>query len=184
MSKIKAALWALLARIVSQPRIATWLIKRAQRTPYYPINARNSDALYMDRWWLFNPYGKDAQGRTTPPRWPGLPSVRVHHICLPDDDQHEHNHPWDARTIILRGYYLEERQSQRPALRPMLAGDTAAINADDFHRVISVSRGGVFTLFFTWQYIADWGFQVDGKTVPWRTYLGIDTQPTEKEQQP
>lgn len=184
MSSIKTRLWQMIAAIVSRPRIASWLISRAQRTPYYPITARNRTALYMDRWWLFNPYGKDAQGNTTPPRWPRLPSVRVHHICLPDDDQHEHNHPWNARTIILRGKYVEQRRTQKRPLRVMAPGDTAPIKAADYHRITALSPGGVFTLFFTWQYIDDWGFWVDGNKVPWRTYLGIDKQPTKQELKP
>ena len=128
----------------------------------------------MDRWWIFNPYGKTAEGRTAPARWQWLPSIRVHHICLPDDDQHEHDHPWDARTILLRGWYLEERRSHHLPAREMEAGMTATICAGDYHRITRVSEGGVYTLFFTWRYIEDWGFNVDGQKVPWRQYLDID----------
>ena len=106
-------LWKLLAWLLSMPVVASWLIERSQRTPYYPIMTRNGIYLYMDRWWLFNPYDKTPDGRTAPARHSWLPSVRVHHICLPDDDQHEHDHPWAARTIILRGWYVEERRSHR-----------------------------------------------------------------------
>ena len=59
-------LWKLLAKILSQRHIASGLIRRAQRTPYAPIYARNGDQLYMDRWWLFNRYGTIPEGRTAP----------------------------------------------------------------------------------------------------------------------
>lgn len=166
-------LWKLLATILSQPCIADWLIQRSQRTPYFPIYGRNSDALYMDRWWLANPYGKTPEGRTAPAKFNWLPSIRVHHICLPDDDLHEHDHPWDARTIILRGWYIEERSTHALETRVMQTGMTGAIHAGDFHRIARVSDGGAYTLFLTWCYIEDWGFNVDGNKVNWRTYLGI-----------
>ena len=170
---MKSLLWKLLAAVLRQPFVATWVIHRAQRTPYYPIMSRAGDALYMDRWWLLNPYSKDAAGASIPAAKSWLPSVRVHHICLPDDDQHEHDHPWDARTIILRGWYIEERFSHNLPTRVMTAGMTSPIRAGDFHRIARVSDGGVYTLFFTWRHAEDWGFNVDGRKVPWRTYLGI-----------
>ena len=167
-------LWKVLAAVISRPLIANWIISRAQRTPYSPIMSRDGPALYMDRWWVLNPYGKDAAGQTLPAKHQWLPSIRVHHICLPDDDQHEHDHPWDARTIILRGWYLEERRSLGLPAREMEAGMTAAICAGDYHRITRVSEGGVYTLFFTWRNVEDWGFNVDGQKVNWRQYLGID----------
>ncbi|WP_315128032.1 hypothetical protein [Comamonas antarctica] len=168
---LKKTLWKLAAVVLSRPTVTRWLIRRARRTPYFPILGRGNDLLYMDRWWVFNAYGKNAEGRTAPPRWPWLPSIRVHHICQPDDDDHEHDHPWDARTIILKGWYVEERRTHCEATRVMRAGQTAVIVAGQFHRIARVSDGGVYTLFFTWQYISDWGFWVEGQKVLWREYL-------------
>ena len=171
---MKNLLWSALALILSRRAVADWLIRRAQRTPYAPIIARSGDRLYMDRWWLFNPYGKTPEGRTAPAKRPKLPSIRVHHICLPDDDLHEHDHPWDARTVILRGWYVEERLTHGQETRVMTRGHTSAICAGDFHRIARVSDGGVYTLFWTWAYVEEWGFNVDGIKVPWRKYLGLD----------
>lgn len=167
----KNALWTLLAFVLSRPAVARWVIRRAQRTPYFPILGRGNDTLYMDRWWLFNAYGKTPEGRTAPARWPWLPSVRVHHICQPDDDDHEHDHPWDARTIILKGWYVEERRTHAQATRVMRAGQTSPIVAGQFHRIARVSDGGALTLFFTWRYVEDWGFWVGSRKVAWRDYL-------------
>ena len=166
--------WKLLALILCRRPVANWLIQRAQRTPYTPIYSRDGQRLYMDRWWLMNPYGKTPEGRTAPARRPWLPSIRVHHICLPDDDLHEHDHPWDARTILLRGWYVEERRCHGLATRVMQSGMTGAIRAGDYHRIARVSDGGTYTLFITWRYIEDWGFNVDGRKVLWREYLGVE----------
>ena len=172
MKALKNLMWYALAKLISQKHIAATIVRRAQKTPYSPILGRTNDRLYMDRWWIFNPYGRDAiTGKTLPARWRWLPSIRVHHICLPDDDAHEHDHPWNARSIILQGWSVEERKTHQLETRVMRAGDTAPLFAGQFHRIARVSDGGVFTLFFTWQYVEDWGFWVEGSKQPWREYL-------------
>jgi hypothetical protein len=173
-------LWRLIARFVSQPRVADWLIERSKRTPYAPIKARDGSEVYMHRGWLFNPYGKDANDRATPPRWGWLPSIRVHHILRADDDAHLHDHPWNARTIVLHGWYVEERpaspldDSFERDEYPRQRGYTGRVLFAQYHRISEVPAGGVFTLWFTWRYRGTWGFLVDGKKVDYRTYLGLD----------
>lgn len=189
------ALWRLLALIVSRPRVAEWLIRRAQRTPYTHITSRDGSDTYMRRWWLFNGYAKDSNDAERAP-WPWLPSVRVHHILRRDDDEHMHDHPWNARTILLRGYYLEElpllRGEDVPNDDPNFhhayarrcgdarvvmirrAGTTRRVLFEQWHRIVEVPAEGVYTLWFTWDYRGTWGFLVDGVKVPWRRYLGIE----------
>ena len=167
-------LWRIAAFILSCRPVADYLIRRAQRTPYAPIKSRDGTSLYMDRWWLLNPYGKDAAGNQTPAVQPWLPSVRVHHIVRPDDDAHEHNHPWVARSVILRGSYVEERRNEYDGGRLRERGFTQPIMPSVFHRITEVSAGGAYTLFLTWGESQGWGFDVDGRTVPWRQYLELD----------
>ena len=167
-------LWRIAAFILSRRPVADYLIRRAQRTPYAPIKSRDGTSLYMDRWWLLNPYGKDAAGNQTPAVQPWLPSVRVHHIVRPDDDAHEHNHPWVARSVILRGSYVEERRNEYDGGRLRERGFTQQIMPSVFHRITEVSAGGAYTLFLTWGESQGWGFDVDGRTVPWRQYLELD----------
>ena len=52
------------------------------------------------------------------------------------------------------------------------ASDTATLRFGEFHRVLSVSSGGVYTLFITGRYRGTWGFKVKGRKVPHRQYLG------------
>lgn len=161
-------LWKLLAKICALPWIATFIIRRSLGTPYQHIYSKNGRTLYMGRWWLFNPYAEDS-----PPRISWLPSIRIHQIRVEDQDRHMHSHPWDARTIILRGWYQERRQCSRRVITRN-AGDTAGLMYGEFHRITRVCPEGCWTIFITWRKQGSWFFDVDGKHVPWRKYLGID----------
>ena len=107
--------WRLLAAIVTLPVVRDWLIRRAQRTPYTHIHGPDG-SIYMGRWWLFNPYPAKSDGRKR--KWADwLPSARIHHIMRPDSDRHLHDHPWNARTIVLGGWYAEERPLELGTIR-------------------------------------------------------------------
>lgn len=169
----------LIARFLARPKVADRLISCAMRTPYYHLKDKDG-SMYMERYWLFNPYPphSDGVGR----RWGNwMPSIRIHRIMREDRDRHMHDHPWDARTIILRGWYTELRPCEPSADCDYIddfynrkAGDTATLKFGEFHRITQVSQGGVWTLFITWRKQDTWGFNVDGKKVPWREYLGIE----------
>lgn len=187
--------WRLVARIVTTHAVRRWLIQRSKRTPYTHITGPDG-STYMGRWWLFNPYPAKSDGRKR--RWGDwLPSVRIHHIQRPDSDRHLHDHPWDARTIILAGGYSEERPCSEPVYNAhgmaIFPGDshsmgpgrdgrwratywraegyTGQLLFGEYHRIAEVSDGGVWTLFITWRYRGTWGFDVNGRKVPWREYL-------------
>lgn len=169
-------IWKLIAWIVTRPRVTQWIIFRALQTPYVHIDG------YMKRYWVFNAYRKGLDGQMHTP-YPWLPNIRVHHILRKDMDDVPHDHPWNARTIILRGGYDEKRVvfgrrwSEGPwvpvadAFYFRRVGDTCTLKFEEYHTVTDVSEGGVWTLFFTWKYQGGWGFWVDGKKVPYREYL-------------
>ncbi|MDH0745244.1 hypothetical protein N5D61_02660 [Pseudomonas sp. GD03842] len=172
---MKNLIWRLLAKLLARPAVAEWLIGRAQRTPYQHIMSADGKDTYMGRWWLFNPYDRDThQGKLWWFPW----SIRIHHICRPDADRDLHDHPWNARTVILRGWYKEDRRhfwtvgghSDIPYWRN--PGDTAELRHGEFHRIDQVSDGGVWTLFITSRWQGNWGFLVNGKKVDWRIYTG------------
>lgn len=195
---MKEFLWKQLARFLAKPRIAEALIRYAKRTPYMHLPS-NEDPSYMERYWVFNPYDRT----TNKPRWGLLcpVSIRVHHIKREDLDRALHDHPWDARTIILRGWYEEKRllvgedrqrmiDQQCDAISKLLEaldpgkaevceyftrqpGDTAALRFGEYHTITEVSEGGVYTLFFSSSWKGVWGFLVNGVKVPWREYLGL-----------
>ncbi|QGT82960.1 hypothetical protein [Pseudomonas coronafaciens] len=167
--------WRMLATLLARPAIAAWLITRAQRTPYLHIQSADGQEVYMGRWWLFNAYDRETHlGRIRWCPW----SIRVHHIMRPDADRDLHDHPWDARTVILRGFYKEQRRRFCLAgghsdleywRRP---GSTAQLKHGEYHRIDEVSPGGVYTLFITSRWKGDWGFLVNGVKVAWREYTG------------
>lgn len=159
----------MLAKFLARPAVVDWLIRRALRTPYTHIVT--DGVLYMERYWLFNPYPADSSGKGN--RFPI--SIRLHRIVLPDQDRHLHDHPWNARTFILHGWYEERRpidDFDYATIRRQ-AGDTAALKFGEYHRITRVSHGGVWTLFVTGKYRGTWGFMVNGRKVPWREYLGL-----------
>lgn len=158
----------LIAKILSIPFIVNLLIKRATKTPYLHIVKQGN--LYMARYWLLNPYSRS----TGKPRFKWFPwSMRLHFIMRPDDDCHMHDHPWNARTFILRGGYREVRPDWNGALKTFErnAGDTAKLNFGEFHKITAISPGGVTTLFISGPYRGIWGYLVNGGKVDWRTYL-------------
>lgn len=155
----------LLARVLARPTIADAIIRRAQRTPYLDIKSADGKTTYMRRWWLFNRYD-----RPNGPRFSFLPSIRVHHICRRDSDRHLHDHPWNARTFILRGWYMEQVAGSIGTYKRS-AGYTGRLLFGQYHRITRVSPGGTWTIFITWRYRGVWGFLVNGRKVPWREYL-------------
>lgn len=95
-----------------------------------------------------------------------------------------HDHPWNARTFILRGGYVEVRPTEHGEYYTMpgyqlhkkhyrWAGETCRLRFGEYHRIVEVSEGGVWTLFVTGKYRGTWGFLVDGSKVQWRKYLGL-----------
>lgn len=163
--------WRLLAQLLALPSVANWIIQRAKLTPYFHLDG------YMERWWVFNPYNADthvARHRWFP--W----SIRVHHILREDLGRHLHDHPWNARTIILRGWYEEQRLIRYKVAGDTLipyqrrAGSTARIGFGEYHHISKVSPGGVFTLFISGPKQGEWGFLVAGKKILWRKYLSME----------
>lgn len=155
-------LWCAFAWIVSRRGVTDYLVKRAQRTPYVDIRSADGTDTYMRRWWLFNPY-HDTPGLR---RFGWCPiSIRVHQILRADQDRHLHDHPWNARSVILAGGYREIRADGRILCRE--PGDTLSLRHGEFHRIASVDpQTGATTLFITGRYRGVWGFKI-----PYQEYL-------------
>jgi hypothetical protein len=154
--------WRMIAKFVSEPAVADWIVQHAERTPYTHIY--REDDIYMGRWWFFNSYFS---------RWhqSWLPSVRVHYIRLADVAGDLHDHPWNARTIILRRGYTETRLEGRKLVRIQRErGDTCTLKYGEYHTINRVAAGGAWTLFFTWKYQGPWGFLVKGKKILHKDY--------------
>lgn len=171
-------MYKLIAKILSHPKVFNYLLNKAKKTPYINIYGVENGELYMERYWLFNPY--PVSGAKSRYSWLPL-SIRIHKIVKPDDDRHLHDHPWNARTFILKGWYNEIRQAE--GIQSLFGdfvnlqrtkGDTACLSFGEYHRITEVSEGGVYTLFVTGKYRGTWGFLVDGLKVHYKKYLGLE----------
>jgi hypothetical protein len=179
MGALREFAWRAIARIVTIPAVTGWLMERARRTPYRHIHGPDG-SLYMGRWWLFNPYPAESAPDMRSWLRRQLPSVRIHHICRPDSDRALHDHPWNARTIVLHGGYVEERPAEvgTPLMRSVYVrapGYTGRLLFGQYHRISQVPPEGAWTLFITWKKRGTWGFLVDGKKVNWREYLNEES---------
>lgn len=147
-----------IARFLARPKVAAAVIRFSMRHPFIHIGD------YMERYWIV-PFT----------RW--LPfSIRVHHILRPDGDLDLHDHPWNWRTIIMRGWYIEE--DVFGDRRARVAGDTTRRSAETFHRITAVSEGGVWTLFIMGRKSNRWGFMTGSppRKVYYRDYLSANTK--------
>jgi len=180
---MSARLWCLLARFLgSRQKLVDLLIDLAQYNPYSHLFHRDGRP-YMGRWWLMPCWlcRVDETGHRYPFAW--LPLIaRIHHIRTPDDDRDLHDHPADYRSIILRGWYVEEDIFGKRHLRQQ--GDTVAARAQNFHTIVEVSDGGVWTLFMMGKKINRWGFLVDGHKIHWRKYCDCNGRAKHSDWQP
>lgn len=162
---IRSIIWAGIARLLTRPRVVDAIIAYAKQRPYSHLFS------YMGRWWVMPRWllGRDEHGALFPYWW--LPIIaRVHHILRADADIDVHDHPRSFRTVILRGWYVEE--DIYGVYRTYAAGDTVQRPYHAFHRVVSVSPGGVWTLFIMGPKRHEWGFLTGDppRKVHWRKY--------------
>jgi hypothetical protein len=128
-------------------------------------------SLYMGRWRVID---EDTIAGKVLEFFTGYSSARLHLIMRPDHDRELHNHPFDYRTYIVRGYYREKAQHGlygASFIGQHGAGDSAIGRASKFHRISEVSEGGVLTLFFMTRNKGEWGFNVGSKFVNSTKYL-------------
>lgn len=157
--------WKLIGKLAMSDRGVAWLEKRAARNPYRDIVYK--DGLYMKRGWIIKR------------RW-NLPAVRLHWIRRADMDKFMHSHPFNFRTIILRGWYVQEYpgkhwpdQKNSVNVVKMKPGMQAICKYGEFHKITQVSPHGCWTLFITWGGKRDdWGFMTDKGYVNWQDHVG------------
>ena len=174
----------LLAHILALPRVHSILMSWAVLTPYTHLDG------YMYRWWLVPNADPEAGPGCGPVDWRHRPlawllqrrgiMVRIHLILQPDPGQYPHDHPWDARTYIMQGSYVEERVEQKGFNQTHVThtlrstGETAELRHGEFHRISWVQPEGALTLFVAGEKQGDWGFLVKGRKIPaWAYAYGV-----------
>jgi hypothetical protein len=99
-------------------------------------------------------------------------AVRIHNIVRADAGPY-HDHAWDFVSIVLRGWYVEDRapdEDSNAFRRRWLS--IAFRRAETRHRIVTVSPGGCWTLVFTGPPRRLWGFATADGWVPYYDYDG------------
>jgi hypothetical protein len=120
----------------------------------------NNRTPYMVRYYLLRKSNSNKKGF----------NIFLHKILLSDSDEHLHNHPWDAFTLIMKGAYIEHKEKNSSLFKSF---SFRKIRCNDFHKIELVNNKPVWTLFIHGPRKQNWGFLVDNKVVDWRKYLGI-----------
>ena len=105
-------------------------------------------------------------------RWSVLPRNRKKnqylHYILSADEPVLHDHPWDFKSVILSGGYIEHTP-EGEILRT--AGDVFQKRAKDLHYISHVNPD-TWTMVFTGPTVRDWGFLVEGDWISHTDYQG------------
>jgi hypothetical protein len=86
-------------------------------------------------------------------------SIYIHGIYASDKDKHLHNHPWDYKSIVLKGSYVEETTNGVNILK---FGTITSKDGNDYHKIKQLLTKSVYTLFIVSPVKRVWGYQVDG----------------------
>jgi hypothetical protein len=114
-------------------------------------------------------------------------NIYIHKICKSDKDKFPHDHPWNYRTIILKGIYKESlyptyddmsdprspgvplRKTLLPIRNTFGPGDSVRREWYDGHQ-IELIKGPVWTLVITGKHRGTWGYITDKGWVDHQTY--------------
>jgi hypothetical protein len=92
----------------------------------------------------------------------------LHRFLRSDDDRALHDHPWDNRSWVLSGEYLEHCDDGTARYRAK--GDIIERSAAQAHR-IELVNGPAVTLFFTGPLIREWGFHCPQGWRHWKDFV-------------
>lgn len=128
-----------------------WAAQVMERMPDFVIGGN-----YLRRWWIV-------------PRNEGS-NTYLHETLRSDDDRAMHDHPWDNRSYIIVGSYIEHTP-EGSFLRK--AGDVVSRKAADRHRLELPEGGRCVSLFTTGPKIREWGFWCPQGFVPWQEFVSV-----------
>lgn len=127
---------------------------------------KNGDP-YLTRWWLTSKTHERHQAR----KW--LPGILLHHIWRPDEDRAPHSHPWWFVSVVLKGFYVENRYNQSGRWNKRVVRNRFSIafrRAADLHEIAVVSPD-LWTLVLAGPKRREWGFMTPNGWVHWENYV-------------
>ena len=106
--------------------------------------------------------------------WSPWGSVYLHHITNSDLDIDPHDHPWDFRSLILKGSYSEESRYpkddyKRSHVNIFKPGMVNKKKTTEVHKLTLKSKS-VWTLVFVGKRKHDWGYQTANGWVHHKEY--------------
>ena len=93
--------------------------------------------------------------------WLGY-SIRIHKWIRSDDKRYMHDHAWNFRTFVLKGYYHDVSLNENNEVVKELVTRTAFRKSTHKHYV-EIPECGAWTLLFCSKPNRKWGFWVNGK---------------------
>ena len=108
---------------------------------------------YLRRWWII-------------PRNPWC-NLYLHEIRKSDDDRAMHDHPWQNRSFLIFGSYIEHT-TQGSFVR--MAGDVIDREAAALHWLEVVPGQPAISLFMTGPKVREWGFACSQGWVHWQDF--------------
>ena len=110
--------------------------------------------------------------------------IYLHNITNSDLDIDPHDHPWNFRSLILKGSYREESRYPRDdykcsyvnVFKPGMINKKRTI---EVHKLTLLSKS-VWTLVFTGKKIHDWGYQTANGWIHHKEYSRLRQERKEK----
>ena len=109
---------------------------------------------YLHRWWIVP---RNEKG-----------NVYLHKIMHSDDDRALHDHPWDSRSLVLSGRYIEHTLDGS-FMREK--GSFVERSAATAHRLEILPGEHAISLFTTGQRFREWGFHCRNGWRVWTDYV-------------
>ena len=103
-------------------------------------------------------------------------NIYIHGIYKADEDLHLHNHPWDYKSFVLYGTFVEKERTTdldkdvKYRYNHLHFGSFIKRKANTFHKILRLESEAVYTLFITNKSYNKWGYDVDNKFVDFETY--------------
>ena len=140
-------------------------MKSLSERPSFTIEKDGSP--YLTRWWLSPSTEKRYHERKH------RPALLLHHIWRPDCDRAPHDHPWWFVSLVLKGWYLENRYNADGYFTHQVRRRRFSIGfrrSTDLHDIREVSPN-LWTLVLVGPKCREWGFMTNDGWVHWKDYI-------------
>lgn len=98
-------------------------------------------------------------------------SLYIHRIYRRDEDEHLHSHPWNFITMVLWGAYTALDENMNLTRKGL--GSWSWMTRHGYHKIFSIEKSPVTTIFLTYGKKGPWYYLVDGKPMFHETYRSM-----------